>query len=82
MRVVPVVERSVRGRRAFDVPSLTWKFGANVAPPSVENVAQIWTSSFGTPSVSPGPPFPRSFRASYHDTADVTGRLVDRDAPG
>src|SRR2546422_11704121 len=53
----------------LDVPRLTWKFGTNVAPPSVEYVAQIWTSVFLTPSVSPDPPCPMSLRASYQDTA-------------
>src|SRR6266487_3209969 len=52
----------------FDVPALIWKFG-NVSPPFVLNAPQNWASSFGTPSVSPGPPVPRSFRESYHTTA-------------
>src|SRR6266516_2471426 len=53
----------------FDVPVLIWRFEENVSPPSELNAPQNWASSFGTPSVSPGPPFSRSFRASYHTTA-------------
>src|SRR5437588_903788 len=53
----------------FDVPALIWMFGVNVSPPSVLNDPQNWASSFGTPSVSPGPPLPRSLRESYHTTA-------------
>ena len=39
------------------------------AIPFVESVAQIWKSSFGTPSTSPLLPAPRSFRVSYQETA-------------
>src|SRR5712692_10358408 len=53
----------------FDVPALIWMFALNVCPPSVLNAPQNWASSLGTPSVSPGPPVPRSFRESYHTTA-------------
>src|SRR5919204_6721967 len=52
----------------FDVPALIWRFGVNVWP-SLENAPQNWASSFGTPSVSPGPPAPRSLRESYQTTA-------------
>src|SRR2546421_6694904 len=52
----------------FDVPALTCRF-ENVLPPSLLNPAQYRASSFGTPSVSPGPPVPRSALESYHDTA-------------
>src|SRR5438132_1280860 len=53
----------------FDVPALIWMFGVNVCPAFVLNAPQNWASSFGTPSVSPDPPVPRSFRESYHTTA-------------
>src|ERR671923_3109178 len=52
----------------FDVPALIWRFGENVCP-SLEKAPQNWASSFGTPSVSPGPPVPRSARESYQTTA-------------
>src|SRR5438876_10560062 len=52
-----------------DVPALIWMFLVNVSPPSVLNAPQNWASSFGTPSVSPGLPVPRSLRESYHTTA-------------
>src|SRR3989440_8400333 len=53
----------------FDVPVLIWMFAVKVCPPSLLNDPQNWASSLGTPSVSPGPPVPRSFRESYHTTA-------------
>src|ERR671931_593646 len=53
----------------FEVPALIWMLGANETPPSVLNEPQNWASSFGRPSVSPGPPAPRSLRASYQTTA-------------
>src|SRR6266516_7851652 len=53
----------------FDVPALIWMFEVNVFPPSLLNAPQNWASSFGTPSVSPGPPVPRSLRESYQTTA-------------
>src|SRR5436190_23318826 len=46
-------------------------FGAKLAPPFVEEVAQIWTSVLGMPSVSPEPPEPASFRASYQESATL-----------
>src|SRR5437867_11103642 len=52
----------------FDVPALIWVLLVNVCP-SLLNAPQNWASSFGTPSVSPGPPVPRSLRESYHTTA-------------
>src|SRR3989442_925910 len=52
----------------FDVPALIWMLLANVCP-SLLNAPQNWASSFGTPSVSPAPPVPRSLRASYQTTA-------------
>src|SRR4051794_10242241 len=58
---------------AFDVPALMRMLGENVSPPSVLNDPQYCASSFGTPSVSPLPPVPRSLRASYH----VAARLPD-----
>src|SRR5689334_12658951 len=54
---------------AFDVPALTWTFGAHVVPASLLTVTQYWASSFGMPSVSPGPLSPRSLRASWKPTA-------------
>src|SRR5262249_23827426 len=36
---------------------------------SVENPAQYCASELRSPSVSPGPPTPRSARESYHETA-------------
>src|SRR5437762_7875049 len=71
----------------FDVPVLIWMFLENVCPLSVLNAPQNWASSFGTPSVSPGPPVPRSFRESYHTTArfpvvgssEIFGGGVERD---
>src|SRR5437867_9380412 len=53
----------------FDVPVLIWKFGVKETPPSALNAPQNCASSFGMPSVSPGPPAPRSARESYHTTA-------------
>src|SRR5215469_16654435 len=53
----------------FDVPALIWMLGVNVCPPSMLNAPQNCASSLGTPSVSPGPPVPRSLRASYQTTA-------------
>src|SRR5690349_10098594 len=54
---------------AFDVPALMRLFGVNDAPASVLKAPQNCASSFGMPSVSPGPPDPRSIRESYHATA-------------
>src|SRR5438046_191118 len=53
----------------FDVPVLILMFVVNVCPPFVMHAPQTWASSFGTPSVSPEPPEPRSFRESYQTTA-------------
>src|SRR6266849_688675 len=53
----------------FDVPALIWILALNVSPPSVLNAPQNCASSLGMPSVSPGPPNPRSFLQSYHTTA-------------
>src|SRR6266487_2884419 len=53
----------------FDVPALIWILAVKVWPPLVLNAPQNWASSFGTPSVSPEPPLPRSLRESYHTTA-------------
>src|SRR5437868_417033 len=52
----------------FDVPALIWMFEVNVCP-SLLNAPQNWASSFGSPSVSPAPPVPESFRESYQTTA-------------
>src|SRR5712691_7474078 len=53
----------------FDVPALIWMLGVNEVPPSVLNAPQNCASSLGMPSVSPGPPSPRSALASYQPTA-------------
>src|SRR5258706_13255965 len=53
----------------LEVPAAILVFWVNVCPPSVLNAPQKDASSFATPSVSPGPPVPRSARASYHTTA-------------
>src|ERR671936_1184754 len=52
----------------FDVPALIWRFGVKVCP-SLEKAPQNCASSFGTPSVSPAPPVPKSARESYQTTA-------------
>src|SRR5947207_13944912 len=52
----------------FEVPVLIWMLLENVCP-SLLNAPQNWASSFGTPSVSPAQPLPRSLRASYQTTA-------------
>src|SRR5438552_18382050 len=52
----------------FDVPALIWRLLVNVCP-SLLNAPQNCASSFGTPSVSPAPPVPRSLRESYQTTA-------------
>src|SRR5207249_1987849 len=52
----------------FDVPWLIRVFALNETPSEL-NAPQTWASSLGTPSVSPAPPVPRSFRASYQITA-------------
>ena len=49
----------------FDVPALIWMFEVNVCP-SPLNAPQNWASSFGSPSVSPAPPVPESFRVAAH----------------
>src|ERR1041385_2434045 len=55
----------------FDVPALICRFGVKDTPPSVLKEPQNWASSFGTPSVSPAPPVPRSARESYQTTANL-----------
>src|SRR5690242_6132310 len=55
----------------FEVPALIWMLGVKLCPPSVLKAPQNCASSLGTPSVSPGPPVPRSLRASYHTTASL-----------
>src|SRR5438128_657161 len=62
----------------FDVPALIWLFVVNVRPPSVLNAPQNWASSFGTPSVSPGPPAPIIAGVVPHHSEIPTGR-VERD---
>src|SRR5258708_40017033 len=53
----------------LEVPALIGMLRVKLAAPLVLNAPQNWASSFGMPSVSPGPPVPRSLRQSYQTTA-------------
>src|SRR6266545_982371 len=55
----------------LEVPALIRMLGVKLAPPVVLNAPQNWASSFGIPSVSPGPPVPASLRASYQTAATL-----------
>src|SRR5437870_5176795 len=54
---------------AFEVPALIRRLELALTPPSTLNAPHNWASVSATPSVSPGPPVPRSCRLSYHDIA-------------
>src|SRR2546421_6535663 len=63
----------------FEVPALIWMFVVNVCPPSVLNAPQNWASSFGTPSLSPGPPVPRSSPRVVPHHGEVPSSRIERD---
>src|SRR5215510_11704379 len=58
-------------RRELEVPPLIWKFAVKLAPPLALNAPQNCASSLAIPSVSPGPPVPRSLRLSYQTVASL-----------
>src|SRR6266498_3028391 len=55
----------------LEVPALICRLGVKLVPPLVLNAPQNWASSLAIPSVSPGPPAPRSLRLSYQTAASL-----------